>query len=210
MTVLALSPLTALERCTTWDSENSASPHPFSTPRPLHLNPPKGCWGASAKCVLTQAVPHSSCAATSAARSASAPRPSPFRREATAYGARSSGRGPGPDPTPSFSRKKASVWSSAARGGRPLLVDQVLGQDGVRLLRAAVRIARSGVDLDGDECVAELASQGFEALLGADTIVRETQAEQAGAGGGPFLDLGQVAVGDPDVGLELLGERERE
>ena len=75
---LTFSPSAAFERCTTWNSENSARPHgPFSTPMPLHLKPPKGCWGARARCVFTQAVPHSSCAATSAARSVSAPHTEP-------------------------------------------------------------------------------------------------------------------------------------
>ncbi len=37
------------------------------------------------------------------------------------YGPMPSGRGPGPEPTPSLSRKKVSVWSSAARVGEPSL-----------------------------------------------------------------------------------------
>src|SRR5690606_36546453 len=62
-----------LERWTTCSSVNPYRPHgPFSTPTPLHLNPPKGWWGASARWVFTQAVPHSSRPAISAARSASA------------------------------------------------------------------------------------------------------------------------------------------
>ena len=40
---------------------------------------------------------------------------------ASPYGPMPSGRGPGPEPTPSFSRKKVSVWSSAARVGVPSL-----------------------------------------------------------------------------------------
>src|SRR3546814_14525872 len=51
-------PRQALERWTTWGSEKPRSPQvPFSTPMPLHLAPPKGWWGASARWVLTHAVP---------------------------------------------------------------------------------------------------------------------------------------------------------
>src|SRR5207248_1691165 len=52
---------------------------PFSTPMPLHLAPPKGWWGASARWVFTQAVPHSRRSATSAARSASPLQTDPLR-----------------------------------------------------------------------------------------------------------------------------------
>jgi len=59
--VAAFSPSGTFERCTTWRSVNSASPHgPFSTQMPLHLKPPNGWCGASARWLLTHAVPHSS------------------------------------------------------------------------------------------------------------------------------------------------------
>src|SRR3546814_2692643 len=67
-------PRQALERWTTWGSEKPRSPQvPFSTPMPLHLAPPKGWWGASARWVLTHAVPHYRFSEICVARSTSAP-----------------------------------------------------------------------------------------------------------------------------------------
>ena len=73
-----------------------------------------------------------------------------------------------------------------------------------------VRIAGGRVDLHRDERVAELATQGLEALCEAEGVVAETQPEQAGPCQGALLHPGEVVVGDPDVRLVLLGERERQ
>src|SRR5580704_5221236 len=95
-------------------------------------------------------------------------------------------------------------------GRRALLVLQVFGQHGVRLGRVPVGIARRRVDLHRDEGVAELPTKRLEALLEAEGIVRETQAEKASARRGALLHAGEIAIGDADVGLELLGQWERE
>jgi len=64
-------------------------------------------------------------------------------------------------------------------GRRARIIHQMFGQHGVCLLRVAVGIARSGVDLHCDELVAELAPQRLEAFGEAEGVVGEPQAEQA-------------------------------
>ncbi len=95
-------------------------------------------------------------------------------------------------------------------GGRALLVDQVLGQHRVCHLGMPVGVARAGVDLHRNEGVTQLAAQRLEALGKAERVVGEAQPQEALPGGGPLLDLGQVGVGDADVRLALLAERERQ
>ena len=121
-----------------------------------------------------------------------------------------SGRGPGAGAHAELLPEEGERLVQRRACRRALLVDQVLGQDGVRLLRVAVGIARGRVDLHRDERVAELAAQGLEALFEAEGVVGEAQAEQARPRRGALLHPGQVAVGDPDVRLVLLGERERQ
>ena len=74
----------------------------------------------------------------------------------------------------------------------------------------AVGVARRRVDLHRDEGVAELAAQRLEALGEAEGVVAEAQPEQTGARRRALLHPGEIGVGDPDVGLALLAQGERE
>ena len=139
------------------------------------------------------------------ARRSSAPRP-----DESLGGGQGVGPGAGSLAHPELLAEEGECLVERGAGRCALLVDQVLGQDGVRLLRVAVGIARRRVDLHRDERVAQLAAQGLEALFEAEGVVCEAQAEEAGAGGRALLHPGEVAVGDADVRLVLLGERERQ
>jgi len=65
----------------------------------------------------------------------------------------------------------------------------------------AVRVAGRGVELDGDELVAELLAQPGEPFLGDGPVPREPQSEHAEVGliGAPLLDAGEVVVGETEV-----------
>ena len=78
-------------------------------------------------------------------------------------------------------------------------------------LRVAPGVAGRGVDLDGDEPVAQGLAQALEPGRGDQPIGREPQAQHAevGFGGHPGLDPAQVLVAQVEGGARLLGDRQR-
>ena len=78
------------------------------------------------------------------------------------------------------------------------LVDELVGDHRVGGLLDAEGVPRRRVDLDRDEPVAELASQGLEAFRRHAPVHGEAEPEHAHAVGDPFLDPGEVVVADAE------------
>src|SRR5262245_20047907 len=91
------------------------------------------------------------------------------------------------------------------------LVDEVESQHRVRASREPMRVPGRGIDLHGDEAVAELSTQRVEPLARHGGIGGEPQPEHARAVCSAFLDACEVGVADADRRLAPAtdGKRER-